>query len=52
MVIPWLPLVVSLGGLLAFALASNTKVVELGRLSYVAGVLVLLAVLARLTVRV
>lgn len=35
-----LPVLVCLAGLLVYALAANPKAVELGRLSYVAGLLV------------
>jgi len=45
------PLLICLVGLLTYALASNGKVVELGRLAYACGLLVTLFVVARHVLR-
>lgn len=46
MIIAIVPLIVCVVGLLAYALASNTKIAEAGRLAYFAGLLVALLVVA------
>mgnify|MGYP001585277591 CR=1 FL=1 len=50
-VIAIVPLLVCVIGLLVYALASNTKVAELGRLSFAMGLLVTLLVFASKVVR-
>ena len=50
MLIAVIPLVVLIVGLLAYALAANPKVQEIGRIAYSCGLLVLLFVLARQTI--
>lgn len=42
MVVPWLSLIVCVLGLLCYALSTNGKVQELGRLAYAIGLLVFL----------
>lgn len=52
MMIVLLPLLAAIVGLLAYALASNAKIAEIGRLLFFAGVLVTLLVLAERVVKV
>jgi hypothetical protein len=47
MLIAIVPLLAAILGLLVYVLASNSKAVELGRLTYFAGILVTLLVAAR-----
>lgn len=46
-----IPLLAAIAGALIYALASNPKLAELGRLAYAAGVLATLLVLAQHSVR-
>ncbi len=52
MLIAVVPLLVLILGALVYALASNPKVCEMGRLAFFAGLLVLVWVMARVTVHV
>ena len=51
MLIAIVPLIAVVVGILVYVLASNTKLSELGRLTYFAGLLVTLLVTARHVVR-
>lgn len=51
MLIAYIPLLVALLGLVVYALATNTKVAETGRLAYACGLLVTLFVAAKHVVR-
>ena len=46
----YLSLLVAIVGLLAYALSTNTKIVEVGRLSYAVGLLAFLLRVASLTI--
>jgi hypothetical protein len=52
MVIAVVPLLVMIAGMLCYVLATNPKVVELGRLTFFAGLLVTLWLAARVTLRI
>ena len=52
MIIAIVPLLLAVVGLLCYALATNGKIVELGRLTFFAGLLVTSFVLARVVWRI
>lgn len=52
LIVAIIPLVVCVVGLLMYILATNPKVVELGRLTFFAGLLVFLFAIARETVKI
>lgn len=51
MLIGWVVLLIALAGMLVYALASNPKVAELGRLAFACGLLALCFALAGHTIK-
>lgn len=51
MIIAIVPVIVTIVGVLAYALASNAKIAEIGRLAYACGLLVTLFTLASKVIR-